>query len=564
MRWARILIVILAFVAASCTRRAGRGATEPAPGQFGKLDEPLTGQRWLALESARAQAAGAGESVVVAVDAGAAGDRVAGMLALPDDECGLIIARSSDSIEDVDLFAYGDDGTVLGADEAPDKTPALVVCPPHPRRIYVSARVAAGHGLVAIGAQRVAKNQAARVARAVGARGVIEDPARRLEAWPGLDDRIAEHRRMIGAKWQDLRRIAVPIDARLPSNVSAAIDDQGCIDVLIVPSDEVSHLDVAAIDLDGRIIGRAAAVGRERALIVCSPNRAALTIEIRPHAGRGLAAVVMSRLVEGERELDADADTLRYDLAPTGDLAQMREKNANRLERVGYGGVKAKVVSEGALEVGRRASVPIDLAQGCTRLDVLSGAPVRGLETWLWSADGTLIAGERGSGQVTLFACGPGGKARLDTEALTRPGRYAIELRKEADTPKLLDAHPLAASRLLSRMSARGVIRSATQVGAPRVLELSSTRFESVELLVPLGRCVDLTLALGPGATGAEIRLIDTADGRELALSRGTHSANVRGCALDRPGTLNARAEIRVGAGQTRALIATRMLSPRS
>src|SRR5262249_6471624 len=154
-----------------------------------------------------------------------------------------------------------------------------------------------------------------------------------------------------------------------------------------------------------------------------------------------------------------------------------------------------------------------------------------------------------GSGQVTLFACSSGVKARLDTEALTRPGRYAIELRNEGDTPKLLENNPLAASRLLSHMSSRGVIRSAGQVGAPRVVELSPTRFESVDFLVPIGRCVDLTLALGPGATGAEIRLVDTADGRELTLSRGTYSANVRGCALDRPSSLNARAEIRVGAG---------------
>jgi hypothetical protein len=548
-------------VAAGCARHGSGAAGQPPPGRFGPLESPLVASRWLAPDAARARAAGAGESVVVAVEAGAAGDRVSGMLALPEKECGLLIARATASVEDVDLFAYGDDGTVLGADEAPDKTPALIVCPPHPARVYVSARIAAGHGLVALGAQRVAPEQALRVARAVGARGLIDDPKQRLEAWPGLDDRLAEHRRMIGAKWQDLRHVAVPIDARLPTSVSAAIDDKGCVDILVVPSDEVSHLDVAAVDLDGRIIGRAAAVGRERALIVCGPTRTALTVEIRPHAGRGLAAVVISRLTEGEHDLDAQA--LRYDLAPTGDLANAREKNAARLEHYGYDKVKAKVIGEGSLEVGRRASVAVDLPAGCARLDVLSGAPVRGVEAWLWSADGSLLGSERGSGQVTLFACGRGGKARLDTEALTRPGRYAVELRREADTPKLLDEHPLAAGRLLARMSSRGVIRSAAQVGAARMIELNSTRFEAVDLLVPIGRCVDVTLALGPGATGAEIRLVDTADGKELGLTRGTYSASARACALDRTGTLNARAELRAGAGQTRALTATRMLSPR-
>ena len=276
----------LCVLAVGCARRGSLAPGAPGSGRFGPVESPLVASRWLAPDAARARAAGAGESVVVAVEAGAAGDRVSGMLALPEKECGLLIARASGSIEDVDLFAYGDDGTVLGADEAPDKTPALIVCPPHPSRIYLSARVAAGHGLVALGAQRVAPDQALRVARAIGARGLADDPTRRLEAWPGLDDRIAEHRRMIGAKWQDLRRVAVPIDARLPTNVSAAIDDKGCVDVLVIPSDEVSHLDVAAVDLDGRIIGRAAAVGRDRALIVCSPTRAALTVEIRPHAGQ--------------------------------------------------------------------------------------------------------------------------------------------------------------------------------------------------------------------------------------------------------------------------------------
>jgi hypothetical protein len=70
------------------------------------------------------------------------------------DTCALV-ARGAESVEDIDLLAYGDDGTVLGSDEAPNKKPALLVCPPHPRRLFVVARVAAGHGLVGVGALRV-------------------------------------------------------------------------------------------------------------------------------------------------------------------------------------------------------------------------------------------------------------------------------------------------------------------------------------------------------------------------------------------------------------------------
>jgi len=559
----RVLLLGSMLSLSSCAQRAAKDRALGDNQRFGKLIGAPDPHRWLGPDAKRARAAGASESVVVAVEAGAPGDRIAGTLEVPEKSCVLLIARASDSVEDLDLFAYGDDGSVLGTDEAPDKTPTLVVCPPHPRRLYVVARVAAGHGLVAIGGQHVPAERAARVGKALGARGLFNDAAQRLDTWPGLDEKLAEHRRRIGGRWQDVRRVAVPVDARTPTRVSAAIDDAGCLDVLVVPSDEVSHLDVGVIDLEGRIVGRAAATGRERAIIVCSPARGAITVEVRPHAGRGLVAVLISRLSGGHPQ-DIEAHALRFDLAPSGNLGEAREKHATMLERGGYSQAKAKLLGEGALEVGRRDSLPVELPGGCVRLDILSGAPVRGLEAWLWSADGSLIASERGSGRATLFACGRGGKARLDTEALTRPGRYAVELRAERDTPSVLDDSPLAASRLLSRMSLRGVIRSASQVGAPRAIELSPTRVESIELLVPLGRCMDVTVALGPGATGAEIRLIDTASNEELALARGAHSTSVRACALDRPTTLNARAEIRVGAGQAKALVATRMLAPKS
>jgi hypothetical protein len=113
-------------------------------------------------------------------------------------------------------------------------------------------------------------------------------------------------------------------------------------------------------------------------------------------------------------------------------------------------------------------------------------------------------------------------------------------------------------------MSARGVIRMASQVGAAKLVSLSPTQLVTVDLLVPVGRCLDTTLALGPGAMGAEIRVTDSKTNQELAFARGTHSTSARVCALDRAATLNARAELRVSVGQTEALVATRMLSPRS
>jgi hypothetical protein len=556
-RWAAVTALALA----ACSPLIG-GKSEPPPaGRFGKVEGRPDAARWLGADVAKAREAGASESELIAIEAGAAGDRVSGLIEVPESECALVIARAADSVEDVDLFAYGDDGTVLGSDEAPDKKPALLVCPPHPKRLYIVARIAAGHGLVALGGQRVRVADAAKVGKALDARGRPGETNTRLGAWPGLEEKIAERRRRVGSEWQDVRKMAVPLDPRTPTRVSALVDEDRCLDVLVVPSAEVSYLDVAVLDEQGHIIGRASASGRERALIVCSPQKAPLTVEIRPHAGRGVAAVVMSRTpAGGARDLDVRA--LAHDLAPIGDLGDTRSKNAARLDGQGY--APPKLISEGALAVGRRVSVNLDLPVGCARLDVLAARPVRGIETWLWSADGALLSRERGSGHATTFACvAAPAKARLDIEALTLPGKYAVEMRVEREVAGTLTAHPLAASRLISRMLSRGVAKSAREAGAPAAVSLSATQLERKDVFVPVGRCVDLSLALGAGASGAELRVIDAQTGKEVELARGTYSTSARACALER-GDLRARAELRVKVGATTALFATRMLTPRS
>ena len=293
-------------------------------------------------------------------------------------------------------------------------------------------------------------------------------------------------------------------------------------------------------------------------MVICSPERAAITIQVRPHSGRGLAAVALSRSEDSDTS-DIVAPKLRYDLAPLGSLQAVRDTLADRLGAAGHG--HPKVVGKGLLEVGRRHSVSLDLPPGCSRLDVLAGEPVRGVEAWLWDENGELLANARGP-WPTLFACN-GGKARIDLEALTRPGRFVVELRAEPGAPKALLAHPLAAGRLLSRMISRNVIRRASQVGAPTVVRVGPATLVPKEILVPVGRCVDVTLALGPGAVGAEVRLLDAASGDELGLARGTHSTSARACAVGRPRTLNVRAELRAAAGEADALVATRMLAPK-
>jgi hypothetical protein len=436
----------------------------------------------------------------------------------------------------------------------------MLVCPPHPAHLYVAARVAAGHGLVAIGAQRVAPANAVRVSQAIGARNLAGGTQSNIETWPDLEERLAEHRRRIGSRWEDVRRVAIPLDPRLATRVSALIEDNRCVDFLVMPDDEVSHLDVAVLDESGREVGRAAAADRDRSLIVCSPVRAPVTLEIRPHVGRGLAAVVISRTAEGVSR-DVDADALRFDLMPTDDLEAGRTKYATRMEGLGYG--HGKAVADGALVVGRRHTVDVDLPPGCARIDLIGAAPMQGVEAWLWTAQGDLVAHDRGGGVATLFSCTPGGSGRIDAEALMRGGRFAIEIRPEPDTAAVLAQHPLAASRLLAKMIDHGVVRRPSQVGAPELFTLDATHIERRELLVPVDRCVDMTVALGPGARGAELRLVDTMTDEELDRSEGSDSASARACAFERGRTLHVRAEIRVGVGSAQALGATRMLSPR-
>jgi hypothetical protein len=539
------------------------GATKAPPkqvgrGGFGGTKVELDAGRWLASDSKKAASAGAEASQVIAVQAGMPGDRVEGMVRVPERSCVALIARGTEGVEDVDLFVYADDGTAFGSDEAPDKRPTLMVCPERATRLYVVARIAQGNGVVAIGAQRVDAAEADRVAQAIGARN--REGARDTESWPGLDESISRHREQIGGAWEDLRRVALPVDARVSSHVGGDVEADQCLDALVIPADEVSHLDVLAKDLEGRIVGRANAAGRERSLIVCSPTRARVTFEVRPHAGRGLAVVILSKSKKGT-EQDIDAQSLRFDLLPPLDMAKARREHAERLDAAGY--PPARSVAKGTLLVGRRQSVDLDLRAGCYRLDVWSQHPMHGVEAWLWSPTGSLIANERSGTNATLFACTRGAKARLDAEAMVRPGNYEVELREERETPEILYDHPLAASRLLGRMFARGVIKTAHQVGAPQKFPLTSTQLERMDVLVPVGRCVDIALALDPGANGAEIRLVDKTTGHEVALVRGLQSTSTRACALDRRDTLHVTAELRVATGAAIGLVATRMLAPR-
>jgi hypothetical protein len=491
---------------------------------------------------------------VAVTEVGGDGDRVGGFVNIPADQCVLGYARGSQGIEDLDLYSYGDDGTILAADEATDPQPAVVICPPHPSRAYFAARIVAGRGVVAIGVHALPPSVAAQVGRALGARGRPGEELGRIEAWPGLDEKVNQHRRQVGARWEEVRRVAVQADARAPTRISASLDGGRCLDVYVVPSDEFGQLDLAILDSDDRVLLRAPAIGKERTAIVCSPLQAALSIELRPHTGQGLCAIVLSRSAAGaEREIAGSYYAAR--VAPDGDLSIERAQRSKSLRVLGYG--EATTVGTGTADVGRRLSFPITLPDGCVRLDVIGGRPLAGLTADVWDASSNLVSSGTAGEGPTLFACGKAGRARIDVEALSRPGPFAIEMRRERAANAALVAHPVAAGRLLSALNGKMDLVTAGAAGDAKVLALEPMSLKTFDFVLPDGRCGDVIVGLDPGGAGIDLRLVDGQSGEEFSLTRGRLLAQSRVCASGRP--RNLRAELRLGAGKTDALIVMRM-----
>ncbi|HYP87892.1 MAG TPA: hypothetical protein VEQ59_07055, partial [Polyangiaceae bacterium] len=179
-----------------------------APENLRVAEKPLDPRR---IKGARSL----GNSIMLAVEPAIAGDRVTTLLEAPTSECVVVIARGSESVEDLDLLAYGEDGTPLGNDEASDREPSLLICPPHPGRILLAARVAQGHGIVAIGAERVAPALASKAAQRYGVKARDPSDPARLKAWPGLEELVLRERARVGGKFQDLRRVALALDSTL-------------------------------------------------------------------------------------------------------------------------------------------------------------------------------------------------------------------------------------------------------------------------------------------------------------------------------------------------------------
>jgi len=503
----------------------------------------------------RAAGLGAGPASLVTasllVDDGWTG----GFVNVPPDQCVLAYARGATSIDDVDIAIYSDDGAALAVDEGRDVHPTVVLCPPHPNRVYVAAHVVDGEGFVAAAAQLVARDKADGVASGLGARGTVSQGSRPADAWPGLDDAVRAHRVSLGGRWDEFKRIALSVDARLPSYAAMEFGPDQCLDAIAVPDDEVGLLDLEVVDDKGRVLARADGAPDlgARTLTVCSPIATNGALVIRPHVGRGLAAIVLARadrLALGDVAAHSDVAWM----ASTRSLADAEKALDSLLAERGYPGPSARTV--GVLNVGRRVSVPLQLraqAGGCHRIDVVAGAPLGFVRASAWggpSGSALLASGESSSSQA-LFVCA-GGSVRLDLDARGRSGPFAVIARPERWVTAAFAASPLATSRLfhLASVGSDALVEDTKEPF--RRVALASSSLTSWSETVPARACLRVVAGVEGDGAGVDLRAIDGAG--EMDRQEGAEAAAVRACApADRGDTV--RIEMRASAGRLDAVV---------
>ena len=551
---------VLVATAPGCTPGARTPAEtrplSPLPPPLVAMGE-LEGRTLLGDLPDRARRLGAGAPALVASAEALDNGWLGGFVDVPRDDCLLGYARASSSVDDVDVAIFSEEGTTLAVDEGRDVHPTVLVCAPHPDRVYVTAHVVEGEGLVAVGAQLVPKDRAIIVARALGARGVVGQGPRPADGWPGLDDAVRARRSEVGGgPWEEVRRVALAADSRLPTVMALPIDAGQCVDVIVVPDEDVALLDVEAFDDQGRSVGRAKDGPGARTLVVCSPVAVAGTLALRPHVGRGLVAVVLARsAASGEHALSAPADAVWVATSQPIDRAGAAREAV--LAHDGYGLALARLA--GALSLGRRIAVPLNLVAGagvCERVDVVAGAPLALVDAQVWSDAGELVASGASASSMALFACAHG-PARLELQTRGRPGPFAVTLRPERWKGAALSAHPLAASRMLARAATGPDALFEGKELALRDLTLDGQRAISWTETVPAGACLRATVGGQGDGAGVEVRIFD-AQGVEVDRSEDAHAASVRVCAgPDAPRPV--RLEAGASAGHLEAVLGERI-----
>ncbi|MEO7112228.1 MAG: hypothetical protein ABI183_17415, partial [Polyangiaceae bacterium] len=533
-----------------------RGPLAPPKVELGELDARIL------LEDlpAHAMRIGAGPLSIVASGEASEGERIGAFVEIQEGACLLAYARGSTSVDDVDVAAFAEEGNPLASDEGPDAHPAIVLCPPHHERVYVVAHVASGEGLVALGAQEIPRERSAEIARAFNARGGGAGGTRAADAWPGLEDHVRQHRDSVGGTWEDYRRVAVTLDARAPTLVGYSLQANQCLDVLVIPDEDVALVELEAQDGAGRVVARARDGGRDRSVTLCSPIAFDGTLTLRPHVGSGLAAVVLGR-ASADRVRDLRGRATIAWAAASAPLEITRKTREMELTKRGYSA--ATTTSNGALVVGRRSTLTIDLAargaksNACTRVDVVGGEPLALIDAEIWDASaGQLVTRAQGSSSATVFSCARP-KAEIDLEARGRPGPFSVMTRPERWQDPAFVAHPIAAARMLAASTTGTSSEMEGVISGVKTLVVDATHRNTFEDQIHAGQCFEFAFGGEGDGSGLEVRVFDAGSSEEIDRDTGAFSARLRACATPSQAR-TIRVETRVGGGKLDVIVGAR------
>lgn len=535
MKRALVALTTAALAAGSLGCSGSRGGGVPRAPQVSpggpKIPEAL------GTVGRRAEAMGASPQAIVATGIAADGERVGAFVDVEPGRCVLAYARGSDSIDDLDIAAFADDGRPLAVDQAPDRTPIVLACPKGERRMYVAAQVASGHGAVAVGAHAVPSARALRFARAFRAEGSFGEGAHAPESWPGLDAVVARHTAALGGSWTPTRRVGIDIDAAGESLVPVAEDRAGCLDAVIVADDNVADFEVALRDPRGAVLARAKPLERGKALTVCADEAFAGAFVLRSRIGAGRAIVVMSR---HPGRADARADFVWIGTAEPIDRAIARQKAKLRAE-----GLVVHAGHRVAANTGTVQRVRVGQERGraaCQRFDLVAGHPAAWIDVSSFSATGERIDWRRFDSVAPTFSC-DGAPVELAIEARGRGGPLAVlesRLSWPGDRPV---KRPHAVARMLGAIFDAGAGELLGRWSEPRALDVAPRGRYVREERVLGGQCLIVAAGAASGSGGFDILLSDAGSSVVLDRAESDSAAFVRACAKDAPRAV--RVEIR-------------------
>jgi hypothetical protein len=480
--------------------------------------------RWLGPDSALALTAGATPASVIVAESGAVGDRFTRVVEADEAACLLVMARGSEKITDVDLYAYSEDGSVLGVDDRSDARPTLILCPPHPRHIYVTARIANGQGMVAVGVHTVPPDRARRVEVVLHAVQQRSGPADVPEATIiDVERRLDSHLRSLGGRWTSIAQTSLATDSRIPTVTGVMVDARSCVDALVLSPLTLYGLDVEVLDDSGRTVGRSNSAEQDKWLIVCAEERRAFSLRLRPHEGSGTVLVLISRgSLQAGRSTDR-AIELSQTLAQEGLVENVHA--GFRARKLSLG----QKIAQWTLTSGEQQRVETSVGPGCTRFDVFAGAPSLNVQARAYSGEGNLISMSSGSQYLPLFVCAPG-KLVLVVEAQTSGGPLQIEKSQTSVVSSAMSGNPRAAARIFSWAWQLGLLLDFTDFTDVRSVPFSTKAIWEHELALHSGQCTEVFAALEDDVGGIRLNQVDSTTGELNAGEAAPSAAHLRVC----------------------------------